>query len=397
MRRYGFAGIAFGALVLVACENTGLGTVPSALSVLTNSVLHPASVTAPSYSWQPYTAAPDVNTIVTDISNNKHSLHLVGVSYPNTGSSYSSFTALLPSSTSSDPTPSAGPPMDDPPGNKPPDVYFSAVNDTLNGANVYSAGYLTSGKSNNCDSTGVVTCGFIYDPSKKTSEAETRLVDRNEGKGQCAQTYLFGTMDANIQVGYYTTGPASGPCVKHAVEEYTYSTGNNPSGPQWIDFQFPSYITNEFGSITGSWAYGINNYGHVVGGFTAGTSSLVIGWEFKDFKYIPLQYGVTSGHAYATQPQDVGWDGSVVGWYLDGSNKSHGFLLFKGTAWTPENYNNNSSTQTAVYGFDDCDYMVGTYKSGSYWNGFIATRDAPCITNLTTTQRKIGSPIQPRR
>jgi hypothetical protein len=377
LRRRSFATIVFGALVLSACESTGLGTNPSVVGILGNGESHPATGPSPSYSWQPYTTTYAVNTVLTDISNNNNTEHFIGVSYPKAGSPFTSFIAHLTTpGPGSGSTPSAGPPTPDPPNHTPSDVYLSAVNDTIsNKINSYSVGYLTSGKSDSCSSASVLICGFIYDP---TNAKEYELVDPNEGTNACAQTYLYGTMDANVQVGYYTTGSAktSSGCVAHAVEEYTYpnSACGSPPCIQWINFNFPS----SWGVVTSSKAYGTNEKGHVVGTYSTAHNS-EIGWQLQDFKYTRLQYhlGTYSESGPPTQPRAIGFNMDVVGSYEDSSGNSHGFLYRAGN-WSPENYNNNPSTQTIVYGFDDADTMVGAYLVGSYWNGFIAWCVSAC-------------------
>lgn len=375
LNRRSFAAIVFGALVLAACQSAGFGTNPSALTTVGKNALRSASQTAPVYTWQPYPAQnyDYQNNIVTGISNNKNSLRVVGVSYSKAAGPYKSFTGLQPTPTTPIPSPTANPPLADPPNNNPPDVYVSGVNDTHENNNAYSVGYLTLKNSNTCGTAVVATCGFIYDPS--STQARSELNAPNRGTGLCAQTYFSGTMDANIQVGYYAeNAPKGSGCVYQAFEEYAYSTGTNPSGPQWIDFQFPPNITSYYGTITNSWAYGINEYGDVVGAFTATNfPGLQIGWELEAFHYSTLRYPISSSsYAEVTQPQEISFDHTVVGWYRHGG-KTWGFL-HKGQNWYQETYNNDGTTQTAVYGFDDSNFMVGEYDTGGgVWNGFIAT------------------------
>lgn len=305
----------------------------------------------------------------------------MGVDYAKAGATYSSFVAHLPDPTTGDPAPTPDAPTPEPPQHNPADVYLSAVSDLINSPYVYSAGYLTSGGSpaHNCPTTNGVTpltCGFVYSvypTSSTTSTTDIKLVDGNEGKNACAQTVLYGTMDANIQVGYYLTGNASSSasCAAHAVEEYMYpkSTCSSPPCVQWIDFHFPSSW-----GVSSSKAYGMNQFGDVVGSYTTSGSSFEIGWEFQDFNYNNFQYHTTTNPTYlSTEPRDISFDRSVVGSYVDAAGKQNGFLFYKMQTWYQEDYNNSTSFPTVVYGTDDPAYLVGAYKANGVWNGFIAT------------------------
>jgi hypothetical protein len=381
LSRLSFAAIAVGSFVLIACQNTGFGTNPAALGALPKNAARLSPASAPTYTWQPYNISGADNTLVTGISSDNNNIRFVAATYPNAGSPYKSFIADVSGSITT------GGPVDEPPSHKPPDVYLAAVADDVDGVNNYSAGYLGPGSSGNCQSTTlVVACGFVYDPA---AGSKYELVDPKQGTHACAQTYLYGTSDPHIQVGYYTTGDAntSSACVEHAVEEYSYPSGcGSPPCAQFVDFQFPS----SFGTVTNSKAYGMNNYGEVVGSFTAqATGTLEIGWEFRDFIYRILQYqlqpntGSTPAPlASPTEPRDISWSGSIVGSYKDSGGATHGFLrYYKDGMWYAENCcNSSSSMRTVVYGTDDAAYLVGAYKTtaNGAWNGFIATCSSSC-------------------
>jgi hypothetical protein len=281
LRRRGLAAIAFGAFALAACQSTAFAPDPSALGARNESLLNPAtSGLGRTYKFEPYTTNYGPNTLLTGISNNKavgHLMYITGVSYTaGSTSSYKSFVATDERETVSDPTP--GPPLPEPPGFSPP-VYLSAPNSnptrTTQGREyIYAVGYLPpAAKSySNCPRSTAVTCGFIYNPANPSNSMKSYLQDPKEGTSStCGGTYLRGTMGANIQVGYYLKPSTANTCAAHAVEEYREPTNTGLSGPQWIEFQLPSSLVTQVsseGTITNSWAYGINDYGDVVGAFT---------------------------------------------------------------------------------------------------------------------------------
>ena len=140
-----------------------------------------------------------------------------------------------------------------------------------------------------------------------------QVQDGSVGTGTCAATYLHGTYDSDIQVGYYTKASGSS-CVAHAIEEYNY---RNPSGtiePQLVRFQFPSSW-----SVNSSWAYGINLRGDVVGAYTnvPGANAAKIGWEYSNFSYFKIQVpSATSTQAFGINASESGQQ--VAGTYEDG-------------------------------------------------------------------------------
>jgi hypothetical protein len=342
-------------------------------------------------------------------------MYLTGISYPDSSSSCCSFVATMKNASTTNQTP--GPPAPEPPGHSPPDVYLNAPSSNPFKGNIYSVGYLPAGtkSSAQCPRSSAVTCGFIYNPANPPSSIASYLQDPKEGSTKtCGGTYLSGTMGADIQVGYYMSLSTTNKCVAHAVEEYRVSNSTGLSGPQWIDFQLPSSLLtqiNSHGTITNSWAYGINDNGDVVGAFTTsdmGTSKnpFYIGWKFKAFNYSPIQYGAPGTGALSTVAQDIGFDQTVVGWYTDGG-KIHGFQVFKGQH--TEDYKSKDNVETMVYGYNDEAYMVGAYRIDSAsgpgpWNGFVA-QCSNCngssgdysIKAPLRSQRRTTTPFQPWR
>jgi hypothetical protein len=397
LSRRSFAAAVFGALVLAACQTTGFGTNPSAAGDLAGALkersLSPASMLVQGHQyayWQTYNAGYGANTIITGISDNGGNyggkMYLAGVGYANT-SLYKSFSATMLNTTNS-PTP--GGPTPEPPGHNPPDVYLTQPGSNPSGININFVGYLSPSQSSAlCARSSAVTCGFIYNPRPTTKSGPTEFYpqDPNEGTSEpCGGTFLTGTEGANIQVGYYLKPTGSGGCAAHAIEEYSYQTGN-PTGPQWIEFDLSSLVTTTsgLGTITNSWAYGISDEGFVVGAFTVSGFGphYYIGWKFKAFKYTALQYGnnttEVSSSYFSTVPKMIGFDSTVVGSYTDSNGKLNGFQDYQG--WHPENYSNDTSeaTETIVNGYNDPGDMVGTYRvSGGAWKGFIAQCTGNC-------------------
>jgi hypothetical protein len=363
------------ALVLAACQNagTGPGADRSALNVLPNNVAKVA--TNPGYTFTAYNVGSQ-NTQVTAIDNSKNAIRIVGVYYGATPAPFKSFIAAAVSSGSG----SFGPPSTEPP-NSPSNVYLSAINDNRNSNNSYSVG-LAPPPASGSGCTGQV-CGLIYQPNK--SPSLSYLQDPHEGSGSCAQTFLYGTSDPFIQVGYYTTG-SGGNCNAHAVEEYNY-----PSGPQFVEFQFPGTW-----NVSSSMAYGINNKGDIVGAFTTGTTAL--GWEYRNFTYSLVQIST-----FSTQALGVNWADDIVGSYQDSGGLSHGFLQSGSTQYYPIDDGPNGTVINEINNFGT---IVGWHNAGGthhYFDGFIGTcSSCPSIgTDLTrnghATSTRGNGPVGPSR
>ena len=83
------------------------------------------------------------------------------------------------------------------------------------------------------------------------------------------------------------------------------------------------------------------------------------------YAYTPINYpGATGTYAYG-----INNSGQIVGAYSDASGNAHGFLKV-GTAYTPIDYPRAFSK--FPYGINDSGQIVGTYYGGG-GHGFIAT------------------------
>jgi hypothetical protein len=153
-----------------------------------------------------------------------------------------------------------------------------------------------------------------------------------------------------------------------AFEEYRPPNG---SAPVSVDFHLPASW-----HATASIAYGINNYGDVVGEYTAAGSTLEIGWEYHNFCYYQIQYKTSTGLSLDTQPRGINFARIVVGTYEDQRLTKpilNGFVESGGTPVTVNDGTNETGTD--INNINDNDYIVGYHVGGGnhkYHLGFIA-------------------------
>jgi hypothetical protein len=364
-----------GAFVLAACQGV---TNSSSVGPLPKINLNPASANAaPIYSFVPYTlpsTLPYNNVEITGVNSNKGTtynpnLRISGVYFNTPRASattlYHSFTAQQSTGTGQCGDSGYTCPTTDP--SNPPsgsNIYINEISIQAGNGYSFSVGYApefttTSG----CSSTGAI-CGVVYDPRAKTSNP---LHLQRINVGSCNATYLYGTSDPLIQVGYYMKGAN---CLHaQAFEEYLSPKGASSSSttPVVVDFHLPPSWKS-----TGSMAYGINNKGDVVGAYTTGTADVEIGWEYHEFCYYPIQY-----ETFETQARGINWAGIVVGTYEDQVTTGqipNGFVESGGMPYTEND--GTDETGTVVNNINDNDtivgYHVGGGKHGDYM-GFTAT------------------------
>jgi probable HAF family extracellular repeat protein len=129
---------------------------------------------------------------------------------------------------------------------------------------------------------------------------------------------------------------------------------------------------------------GINNADQVVGYYLASTGA------FRGFfvdaafgLYAPIDdplAGTSGGGAQGTYAQDINNAHQIVGYYVDSSNRYHGFLYANGSYTTLDV---PSATLTRALGINDVGQIVGTYDNASghhgflYFNGVYTTIDDP--------------------
>jgi probable HAF family extracellular repeat protein len=126
---------------------------------------------------------------------------------------------------------------------------------------------------------------------------------------------------------------------------YTYITLDDPSG--------------------GTFAYGINDNGEVVGYYydSSGDAQgfLDIGGSYATLDYPP-------GTANQTFPEGINATGQIVGWYNDGTS-DHGFLYSGGSFFA---LNDPSATvNTFARGINATGQVVGYYQSGVTGGGLV--------------------------
>ena len=370
LSRRRFAAIAFGAgaFILAACQGAGTGSqaIPSFLGALTKG--NHAATNSPVYTFLSYTDGK-ANTQLTGINDDKNNVYVSGVTTTTAG--YNSFVAAFSTPATG---PSLGPPASDPPGApKGSNIYISDLNDDSNGTNYTSVGFAPLFNSTYRCTAGTRTpiCGVIYDPNRMPHLYQVQ--DGSVGTGKCAATYLHGTYDSDIHVGYYTkASTASGNlCVAHAIEEYNYRSPSGAIEPQFVRFQFPSTW-----SVNSSWAYGINLRGDVVGAYTNSSTANApkIGWEYSNFSYFKIKVpNATSTQAFGINASESGQQ--VAGTYEDSTGGMHGFV----TAGGGESYSYYSiddpvGKATFINDINAQQVIVGWYESGgpSSLTGFVA-------------------------
>lgn len=196
--------------------------------------------------------------------------------------------------------------------------------------------------------------GFILQGGLYTSYKDTKL-----NKGHTNITKLLGINDADLAVGYYTADNA----IDHAFEL-------NAATGQFHAVTPPGGISVQ--------ATGINGKGDIVGFMTTqkGATACSDGcksWLLKGGSYTVLSYP----HSSNTQALAVNWQDQIAGLFVDGSGKTHGFVLsdpFSKPRWTQID-EPKAHGYTAITSIQDKDYMVGYYRPGGrgFTNGFLAT------------------------
>jgi hypothetical protein len=318
------------------------------------------------------------STQVTGIANDNR---IGGVYYNASSSVYHGFVALPVGSTYGAPTP------------EPPsaNVYLAAINDIDNGNGLrsYGVGFappLTT--STGCIARSII-CGVVYDPN---ANSVSQVSDTNQGSGSCAATYLFGTSDPKIQVGYYLIANGGGTnCTTQAVEEYVYPN----EAPTFANFSPCSSSAFTGTGCANSKAYGINNKGDVVG--TVTTNSGSVGWEYREFTYSKI----ADPNGSNTQALGINWADDIVGSYQDTSSVLNGFLLQANSNDTY--YTEDFGTYgTVVNAINDAGEIVGWHEESGvhhYFDGFIGTC-SPCPgvrgSSSGTRSKRVGSTAQSR-
>lgn len=193
----------------------------------------------------------------------------------------------------------------------------------------------------------------------------TFFQDPNEGTGPCAVTEVLGLATSALAVGYYLQGASS--CGSQAFE-VTFGI----LGAVFVDFDVPGADPNT------TEATGVNEKGQAVG--TAEFDGASEGWYFDDALYsTKLAVPGSSG----TYPMGVNWQGQVVGYYTDGQENTHGFLLLNPSAPPSEQTWETvdapgADGYTVVSHMNTHHYITGWYKdANARLHGFVGT----CISS----------------
>jgi hypothetical protein len=374
LTRHRLGAIAFGtgAFMLAACQ--GAGTIPSSISLLAN----PSAATKLLPGFNVYASDNNPafnNTIITGIDNNKTFPVIVGDYYNKSAGfpAYEGFQAPLTSTTKNV---SIGSSIAEPPTPYPTaGIYIAAdtaINKPTGAPNQYAVGFATPFGSSPCNK-GLV-CGVVYDPNgNNASQVAAPGVGstRTCSKTYLSGTYLYGTDGSKIQVGYYTD---SG-CHAHAFEEYSYANlATTKSNPLFVEFKFPWTVVD-------SMAYGINDYGDVVGAFDTVANGPKTGWIYQDLRYKQIQIGKSTQalavSSNAVTPTGVASGDVVVGSYqgctvTSNNCQPHGFIWKNGTSSTID-YPGATGGTVVNDITGDTSTIVGWYVHGihGYFNGFV--------------------------
>jgi hypothetical protein len=188
--------------------------------------------------------------------------------------------------------------------------------------------------------------GFILQGGIWTSYKDPKL-----RQGSSNVTELLGLNDAGLAVGFYTDQDG----VDHAFEL-------NATTGKFHGIVPPGAVSVE--------ATGINGKGDIAG-IIKTKAGVTRSWLLKGGSFTEYSYP----HSANTQARAINWQDQMVGSYVDGSGKTHGFLLSTPLAkpqWQQID-EPRAEGATVVTSIEDHDYMVGYYVAGGYTNGFLAT------------------------
>lgn len=196
------------------------------------------------------------------------------------------------------------------------------------------------------------TFGFI-----ETSDGIWTSFKDPHTRGATNVTVLLGLSDSSLAVGYYLDSSS----VKHAFE-LTPSTG------QFRAIKPPGALSTV--------ASGINGKGDVVGYFTKSDGStesfLLKGGVYTLFSY--------KNSAKMTEALSINWEDEIAGMYTDSGGKVHGFVLtdlLTQPQWTAPIDDPSAKNISVVAGIENHHVLVGYYIDGSgNTNGFLAMPSA---------------------
>jgi uncharacterized membrane protein len=166
-----------------------------------------------------------------------------------------------------------------------------------------------------------------------------------------AVTWASGISNSGLIVGYYQTGPVTGPFSGFLLSQGTYTT-----------LRVPGSISTQ--------ALGINQAGQIVGNYDGH------GFLFSGGNYTTLDVPGSK----STNAAGISVSGQIVGNYTDTGSKSHGYLLSGGNFAMLDV---PGSSSTAANGINGLGQIVGAYDNKHGFmlnNGLYTTLDVPGST-----------------
>ena len=127
--------------------------------------------------------------------------------------------------------------------------------------------------------------------------------------------------------------------------------------------------------VPGSMHNGITRDGRIIVGVWFPTPTEFHAYKVEDGVYALLNL---PGYVASSDARDVNPLGEIVGYFVDSSNKNHGFLLKK-EGFTSIDFPGADVVFTRAFGIDPQGNIVGAYRTKDAWgvlhtHGFVATR-----------------------
>ncbi len=210
---------------------------------------------------------------------------------------------------------------------QPPYTHFRRIN--YNGAQGTFATAL---------STNRIVVGYVVDAGSqagiqgfvKSGGVFGLIANPNEGTGSNAVTELLGINNSDYAVGFYTN-----------------AKGENV--PFEIDVKNQAFVKLNPTDMTGAVATGINGKNDIAGWGT--TPNGIRGYMLRAGTYYQFWYP----GAHSTYATSMNWDNQIVGYYVDASGKTHGFMLTGA---------NKGGTQQVWQTIDEPNAASGTWVMG---------------------------------
>jgi probable HAF family extracellular repeat protein len=179
-----------------------------------------------------------------------------------------------------------------------------------------------------------------------------------------AASYQFFTIDVADAVDTFAAGINDHG---HVVGGYTNQTGTLRAFLYKDGIAIPIEVPGSSSTI----AFGINNRGRIVGSYATTAQH---GFDFKDDREQPLKTIDVpfATDVFLTRANDINNRGQVVGEYLDNavSNQQHGFLKDRGVFSSIDVPN---ALITSASGINDNGIIVGYYEDTAGLHGFVLT------------------------